>query len=421
MKKIGITAIATLITLGLWTVLVFVGVSEGWDKSPIATTASPVSFVEAAQEIVESEHVGNLSFVLIENGEVSGEFNFSSGDTVDGRSVYQVASLGKWLTAWGVMSLVDDGSIDLDAPISDYVTRWALPTSEFNTDGVTVRRLLSHMAGLDDGLGYDGFDDQADVQTLEASLSQALDASPGNSGVVKLGHEPGSQWQYSGGGYTLLQLLIEEVSGQSFSAFMSERIFVPLGMERTTFDHQEALALGLAANFDLVGQTEPFKWYTALAATSLFTTASDLAVFIQAQGPNGGQSVLSEESIALIGTPHARQFGADIWGLGVILYTPNDHGQFILGHDGSNGPAINTAARLDPNTGDGIVVLETGSSFLASQLASEWVFWKTGRVDNILFAARIDAMLMLIAIGGPFILLGGVIVGWRWQLKPSST
>ncbi|MEM6913469.1 MAG: serine hydrolase domain-containing protein, partial [Pseudomonadota bacterium] len=348
MKKIGITAIATLITLGLWTVLVFIGMSEGWDKSPIATTASPVSFVEAAQEIVESEHVGNLSFVLIENGEVSGEFNFSSGDAVDGRSVYQVASLGKWLTTWGVMSLVDDGSIDLDAPIADYVTRWTLPTSEFNADGVTVRRLLSHMAGLDDGLGYDGFDDQADVQTLEASLSQALDASPGNSGVVKLGHEPGSQWQYSGGGYTLLQLLIEEVSGQSFSAFMSERIFVPLGMERTTFDHREALALGLVENFDLGGQTEPFRWYTALAATSLFTTASDLAVFIQAQGPNGGQSVLSEESVVLMGTPHARQFGADIWGLGVILYAPNDHGQFILGHDGSNGPAIDTAARLDP-------------------------------------------------------------------------
>ncbi|MEO1041645.1 MAG: serine hydrolase domain-containing protein [Pseudomonadota bacterium] len=421
MRKTLITVFGTLIGFVLWSVLVFIGMSEGWDKSPITSSDAPESFIEAAQNIVDNEHVGNLSFILIEDGNISGQFYRSSGRPVDGSSVYQVASLGKWLTAWGVMALVEDGSIDLDAPISTYLSRWRLPPSAFDPDGVTARRLLSHMAGLDDGLGYDGFLIEDDVQTLEDSLTKALDASPGNSGIVKIGHQPGLEWQYSGGGYTLLQLMIEEVSGQSFAAFMTERVFQPLSMVNTTFDHRQALERGLAENFDENGRTEEFRWYTALAATSLFTSAEDLAIFIKAQGPNGQQPVLSPETLALISSPHAAQMGADIWGLGVILYAPDDHGGYIIGHDGSNGPAINTAARVDPNTGDGIVVLETGSAFLATQLASEWVFWKTGRIDTLLFAARIEATLLVITLGGFVIVLIGVIGGWRWSRTPRSS
>ena len=118
------------------------------------------------------------------------------------------------MTAWGVMVLVENGEIDLDRPVSEYLTRWQLPDSDFDHSGVTVRRLLSHIAGLSDGLGYDGFDRPEDVQSTEDSLTRARDASPGNAGVVILGSEPGSEWNYSGGGYTILQLLIEEVSGQ---------------------------------------------------------------------------------------------------------------------------------------------------------------------------------------------------------------
>ena len=96
----------------------------------------------------------------------------------------------------------------------------------------------------------------------------ARDASPGKSGTVRLGSEPGSQWQYSGGGFTLLQLVIEEVSGEPFAQYMDRAVFDPLGMERTTFDHERALELGLAQNFRPDRTVEPFRWYTALAATS---------------------------------------------------------------------------------------------------------------------------------------------------------
>jgi CubicO group peptidase (beta-lactamase class C family) len=399
-------------TVVVWGGLVFFALDQGWGHRTLAKTDDTRAFALAAQSIAEQRYAGNVSFVLIEDGNRVAEFHLSRGEEIDKRTVFQVASLGKWITAWGVMTLVEDGRIDLDAPVSTYLTRWRLPSSQFDTSGVTVRRLLSHTAGLSDGLGYDGFDSSEDRQTLEASLTKAADASPGKDGTALLSREPGSAWQYSGASYTLLQLIIEEVSGTSFPEFMHSRVFAPMNMTRTTFDHAKAIELGLAQNFTPDGKTEPFRWYTALAATSLFTTCEDLARFIARQGPGSANPVLTREAIALTRTPHASDMGAEIWGLGAMLYAPNNSGDFIIGHDGSNEPAINTSARLDPATGDGIVILSTGTPMLATQLAGEWVFWKTGNVDSLTFASRLPTALAVFAGGTLVILIGVPLAIW---------
>jgi len=417
MKRYGLLILGALAVCVAWAALVFVTFSEGWLRSPLIEGDEPQAFVAAAKARAMADNRGNLAFVMLEDGQQVASFAMSKGDPVDGDALFQVASLGKWLTAWGVMALVEEGRIDLDAPVSTYLSRWQLPDSEFGADGVTVRRLLSHTAGLDDGLGYDGFAAKENRQTLEDSLTRARDASPGKTGLVRLGSEPGSQWQYSGGGYTLLQLVIEEVTGESFAQYMERTVFDPLGMERTTFDHERALELGLAQNFRPDGTTEPFRWYTALAATSLFTTADDLARFLAAQGPGGQQPVLSPDTQGLIATPHASQLGADVWGLGAMLYAPDNRGGFIIGHDGQNGPAINTAARIEPATGDGIVILSTGHGSLATELAGEWVFWKTGNVDNLDFAAGIPTMLTWLAIGLGVIVLLAIFIGLRMRRR----
>ncbi len=404
---------STILAIVVWGSLVFAALDQGWGKSAIAKKGELSGFELAAKEVAEQDNQGNISFILVEGGAPVADFHLSKGEEVNAQSVFQVASLGKWVTAWGVMALVEEGQVDLDAPVSNYLTRWQLPTSEFDASGVTVRRLLSHTAGLTDGLGYDGFATAQTRQTLEASLTQAADASPGKDGRTILGNEPGSGFAYSGGGYTILQLLIEEVSGKPFRAYMQERIFAPLGMERTSFDHDEAIELGLAENFGPAGSTEPFGWYTALAATSLFTTSEDLAKFVAAQAPDAANPVLSQDTLALIRTPHASDMGADIWGLGTMLYAPNNSGDFIIGHDGSNEPAISTSARLDPATGDGIVILSTGNPMLATQLAGEWVFWKTGNVDTLTFASRLPMALIAFAGGTILIFIGAGFAIWR--------
>ncbi|MDY7096915.1 MAG: serine hydrolase domain-containing protein [Pseudomonadota bacterium] len=413
MRTVILPISAVLAASLIWGSIVFMALDQGWLKSAIAPQGETQDFIAAAREIAEERNGGNTTFVMIEGGRKAGGFDLSKGEPVNDKSVFQVASISKWLTAWGVMNLADDGLIDLDAPVSDYISRWSIPESEFDPSGVTVRRLLSHTSGLADGLGYDGFSSPDERQTIEASLTQASDASSGKDGKTALGAQPGSGWKYSGGGYTLLQLMIEEVSGEPFPDYMQDRVFGPLGMTRTTFDHGRAIKLGLAQNFAEDGSVEDFRWYTSLAAASLFTTSGDLAKFIAAQTPAASNAVLSEQAMALMRAPQAREMGADFWGVGVMLYAPNNAGDFIIGHDGQNEPAINAAARLDPETGDGIVILSTGTPSLATDLAGEWVFWKTGNVDSLTFLSNFSSALIIFGIG----LLAIILCGAFWAVK----
>lgn len=420
MKRLILIVLVTLLCMAGWVGVTLVAASEGWWRKPLVTSDAPDVFMSAARELVEDENNGNFAMVLLDEGEVAGSHYASIGQPVDGDTLFQVASLSKWLAAWGVMRLIEDGAVDLDAPVSTYLTRWSLPASSYGNEGVTIRRLLSHTAGLGDGLGYNGFEKRDDVQSLEASLSKAGDASPAANGTLAVVQEPGSEWDYSGGGYTLLQLLIEEVSGQSFGDYMKARVFEPLGMDRSTFDFDEAREAGLAENYRLDGETEPFRYYTALAATSAFTSANDLTAFAKAQIPaliDESETVLRQATLRQMRSPHASQLGADIWGLGVMLYAPNNTGDFIIGHDGNNEPAINSAVRVDPVTGSGIIILTTGNDLLATRLAGEWVYWTSGNVDFLTFASELETTIGNAIAGSVIIFIAGLLFAFRvWRL-----
>jgi CubicO group peptidase (beta-lactamase class C family) len=276
--------------------------------------------------------------------------------------------------------------------------------------------LLSHTAGLTDGLGYGGFKPGEAVQSLPDSLTRASDASPGADGRTRVGQAPGAAWAYSGGGYTLLQLLIEDVTGETFEAFMQSAVFQPLGMTRSSFVVEED-APNLAEFFDANGGRAIHYRFTALAAASLYTSVGDLAKLVQAhrEPPPG---FLSAASLQRMRQPEASQFGVPIWGLGAILYAPTAKGGYVIGHDGSNAPAINTALRFDPESGDGIVVLATGNAALATELGGEWVFWRTGKVDllDVLRGIRGTFTTMMVVGGAGFLIalaLGFAL--WRRQ------
>ena len=125
-----------------------------------------------------------------------------------------------------------------------------------------------------------------------------------------------------------------------------------------------------------------------------------------------GRGVLRPQTLQEMRRPHAQQLGADVWGLGVILYAPTKDGGHIIGHDGDNEPAINTAARFDPASGDGIIVLQTGNSSLATQIASEWVFWQSGEVDTLVLFMEVRQTLKTLVIGGLAIIIVGIAVSW---------
>ena len=418
MRSFLLPVLVAIVGLVLWAALVFIGTLEGWGRKSLAPAGSAKAFMDAAKNEIAANSRGNAVFRLITKGELYDEYFVSVGEPVDSETLFQVASLSKWITAWAVMTLVEADKLDLDAPVGAYLTRWALPESEFDNKEVTIRRLLSHTAGLTDGLGYAGFAPGARVQSLEESLTLAADASPGTDGRVRVGLAPGTKWRYSGGGYTLLQLVIEETTGETFESYMQRAVFQPLGMNRSTFAVDEDNTPNIATLYDVDGTEATHYRFTALAAASLHTTASDMTRFIQAHlvgsgGESAGRGVLKPETVELMRQAHASQMGADIWGLGTMLYAPNGDGDFIVGHDGKNEPAINTAVRLNPATGDGIVVLETGNRLLATTVAGEWVFWQTGTIDFLMFTLVAERMISIILIGWGLIVLAALFIGWR--------
>jgi len=404
MRRILLWTVAVLAAMALWALLVLVATLEGWGRQASAPSGDARAFFETSVAAIDAAEQGAVAFVLIEKGEVFGEHYVSAGAPVTRDTLFQLASLSKWATALGVLKLAADGKLDLDAPVSRYLTRWQLPESEFDTDGVTARRLLSHTAGLTDGLGYLGFAPGTPVQTLEASLTEAADPMPGADGRTRVGRAPGSSWSYSGGGYALLQLLIEEVSGEPFADYMKRTVFAPLGMPQATFDLAAAETAGLAPCFDADGAPCAYNSFAAPAAAALHASAADLARFLEAQMRGAGNGLLPPALAAAMSAPHATQFGLPIWGLGVILYAEAPGGGYIIGHEGMNFPAIETTARLDPATGDGIIVLATGNPGLPAQLGGEWVYWHAGEVDVREIDGRIPAMLRALLAGWAVIL-----------------
>jgi CubicO group peptidase (beta-lactamase class C family) len=423
MKRIIKYLFTFFLIAALWSSIVFFGTLNGWWHKPFTKNNHPELFTTAVKQKIDKEFVGNFAMSIMNGGIVEKDLFFSKNKQVDKNTIFQVSSLSKFVSAVGLMKLVEMGKINLDTPVSHYLKRWKLPPSEFDNGQVTVRRLLSHTAGLTDGLGYNGFENRDSIQRIEASLTKAKDTDTGISGEVKVGIEPNSQWKYSGGGFTLLQLLVEETSGQSFNDFMEINVFKPLNMTSSTYILNDSLNNRLCEFYNSDGSAAPHFYYTSLSATSLYTSLSDLEIFFQLflKGKNGepiGRGQISPKSLKLMQKPHGEVMGENIYGLGTMLYIDVENDENIFGHDGKSTPPINTAIRINPNTGDGIIILETGNPDFATRVASDWVFIETGKVDTLLFTMLTGKMTKIIIIG--LIIISTLIIGtgmWRKKGK----
>jgi CubicO group peptidase (beta-lactamase class C family) len=408
----------TVAAMAAWTATVFVVTANGFWRTPLAPRGDAAAFAAAIVDRLETENPGNAAFKLLENGAVVAEHYLPGpGGPVGQDSLFQMASASKWVAAWSVMTLVEAGAVDLNAPVETYLTRWHLPESPFDNDGVTVRRLLSHTAGLTDGLGYGGFPPGTQVQPLEESLSLAVDAMPWADGRTRVGIEPGSEYLYSGGGFGLLQLIVEEVTQTDFNTYVTAAVLQPLGLDHTTYSQGSEPMENLVTFYDSNGMPAPHYQYIALAAAGLYSTAADMTRFVQAHlpGPDGappGRGVLLPETLELMREPHASDGGRPYYGFGQALFASNGSGDFVIGHDGGNRPAINTTVRLNPATGNGIVLLLTGNPDLATRLGREWVFWNTGALDVNDYLAAMSDTTPEIVTGCAVIAVISLAVGW---------
>lgn len=405
------TILATLAALAVWTGLLVIGAVYGWWVSPVAPTDDADAFMVQAVDRLEAADPGNAALVLLEDGAVVAEHFHTVDEPVNRDTVFPVASMSKWITAWAVMTLVERGRLDLDRPVDEYLTRWQLPAGEYDNRGVTARRLLSHTAGLTDGLGFADYAPDEEVPPLVDALS-APRASSGEAVRIATGLEPGAQWEYSGGGYLVLELLVEELSGERFEDYLQRRVFDPLGMNRSTYSHPGGVS-NAAESYTTGGRRAPLYRYAAASATGLVTSAGDLTRFLLAHlDADGGGRPLSQQTLAAMRAPEGFMLGQGFWGLGPILYAPVGD-DFVFGHDGGNEPAINATARLNPLTGDGIVMLETGDPSLATAIGEDWVLWQTGRPGVFSQGASVQRVMPAILIGWGVILVAAIFLSLR--------
>lgn len=311
-----------------------------------------------------------VSVAVINDGRIEwarawGEADAGSGIPADTATLFQAASISKPVAAVAALRLVEQGRLSLDEDVNARLTSWQVPdTSHTAAEKVTLRRLLSHSAGTTVH-GFPGYAAGAAVPTTVQVLNGE---APANTRPVRVDTLPGSLWRYSGGGYTIAQLLMQDVTGRPFAELMREQVLVPAGMIHSTYAQPlPADRAGDAATAHRGDGTPlPGKHHTypEQAAAGLWTTPSDLArLAIELQRAYRGETgrVLTPETARLMLTTQSGSYGLGFGVRGEGDSTWFDHG-------GSNQGFRAYFAAL-AGTGQGVVIMTNGEG--GQELAME--------------------------------------------------
>jgi CubicO group peptidase (beta-lactamase class C family) len=340
--------------------------SVGRQKEDYAQKTSDPFYQEIQKtglEASQKNNVPGVAVAFIENGKIAwiqglGYADLESKTPVTAKTIFNIGSISKVVSAWGFMQLVEKGYIRLDDPVNPSLTRWKLPSSSYDISKVTLRRILSHTAGLSVH-GYGGSEQGTPLLTLEESLDGKTKR---NRESVRLISEPGTKWEYSGGGYTLAQLLLEEKTKEKFADYMTKNIFNPLGLNHTNYQWTDEMKAASASAYDTLGKPIKNRIFTEQAAAGLQTTISDLAHFAELSltaDPKFLNQVLKPETIQLMEQPVLPSSDEGESGLGYRFM--NYEGFRTMGHTGENA-GWSAALFLHSSTKSGLIVLCNGSN-----------------------------------------------------------
>jgi CubicO group peptidase (beta-lactamase class C family) len=321
---------------------------------------------------MEHYHVPGVSIAVINNFEVEWAKGFGVGDSEENNPVttdtlFQAASISKPVTAMAVLHYVEQGVLELDEDVNDRMVSWQIPESELTfQQKVTLRRLLSHTAGLNEGSKFGYFQSEE-----TPSLIQVLNGeNPAHSPTWQVEDIPGTLWRYSNGGYVTVAQLLTDTVGKPFPEIMNETLFEPLNMSSSTFENplpDEYRALAASAHGKW-GQPIYEKWlvYPEMGAAGLWTTPTDLAILskeIMRSGQGQSNIVLSKEMVDQMlapqveNVPFMEPFDSD-WGLGWQLVNLGRNTYFV--HGGDNPEGFQSIVMGLPEQGWGVVIMTNG-------------------------------------------------------------
>jgi len=303
--------------------------------------------------------IPGMSIAIIDQGKIAwvkgyGTRTVDTNEPVDENTLFQASSITKMVTAMGVLLLVQEGKLDLDTDVGIYLKRWKVPKRfPYGNDPLTIRQLLSHTGGV----SIHGLAGYREGETLPNVLEFLNGTKPISKDIaVKVIAKPGDKFQYSGGGITILEVLIEDVTGMPFKDYIQKAIFDPLGMTHSYLAYRLPNDISnFAVGHDEYGKPIPGKYHShpSLSATGLWTTPTDLAklglnIQLSSQEGNG---LLSPKIASLMTTRLSGNFEAPV-ALGAFI---QDDGK-IFGHSGSN-PGSRCNARFLVDGGKGVVIM----------------------------------------------------------------
>jgi CubicO group peptidase (beta-lactamase class C family) len=312
-------------------------------------------------DLMEKYAVPGVSIAVINEGALEWAHGYGvreagRPDPVTPEILFQVCSISKPVTALAVLRLVQEGRLDLDEDVNRTLTAWQVPPNGDWQPRVTLRQLLSHGAGLSQH-GFLGYHRAAPLPATR----QILDgAPPANSGPVRVNAIPGTQFRYSGGGTTVVQQLLVDVTGLPFPQLMRELVLDPLGMSHSTYEQPLPATRWAEAATGHRSEGAPVdgQWhvYPEMAAAGLWTTPSDLArLALDVQRARAG------EAGTLLGKPIVDEMltyqAEEVTGLGFFLDGQGATRRFSHGGDNEGFKALFVAYA---DRGQGAIITTNG-------------------------------------------------------------
>lgn len=331
--------------------------------APMAATPEGAAPRTLAVRMAELKIPG-VSVAFIENGKVKwtrayGVATAGGTQSTTPATLFQAASMSKAFAATAVLRLVEQGKLRLDEDVNSRLKAWKVPPSPYTAEQkVTLRRLLSHTAGLTVG-GFPGYQSGKPVP----SITQILDGTPpANTPPIRSFEAPGGSFAYSGGGYVVAQLAIVEAGGKPYPELLQDLVLRPVGMRQSTFAQPlpQALVGHAASGHDRKGAVIPGarNTYPEYAAASLWTTPSDYGLFlISLQDSHAGRphALLRQSSAQVMMTPVDANYG-----LGLAIGRQGGH-PYIQHSGGNEGFQCDAFAFLDGSR-QGLVIMTNGDA-----------------------------------------------------------
>ena len=315
------------------------------------------------QKQMAAYKVNGLSIAVIKDYKIEWARGYGWADVKEKRPVtantrFQAASISKSINSLALLKLVEQGKINLEADINDYLKTWKFPYDSLsNGKKINLANLLSHTAGLSVH-GFGGYTPGDSIPTLVQILNGTR---PSNSPAVRSLFEPSKKLEYSGGGTTISQLILMDITSKRYEDYLQKEVLQPLGMTNSFYNQPppagtKNLATAYNNGIEVKGK---YHIYPEQAAAGLWTTPTDLAKYIiETQLAYEGKSakVLSHSMMQKRLTPYIDSNAA----LGVFITNPS--GDAYFNHNGGNEGFLCTSYG-SLKGGNGVVVMINADDF----------------------------------------------------------